>query len=494
MNYNLNISTNTGIIQIVYIICFFIMTGITQSQTITWQKVLTNNYGEVSKVQQTTDGGYICAGSNKLNSNTWKINLTKFDAGGNLLWTKFLGEEGVYTFVRWLERTSDNGFIIIGTSDSLLNEHKVYLCKTNQNGDITWQRFYSVSDNSKCIKITPDNGFIFCGNVFIARDGQPSTYGSYVMKTDAMGNVQWQKTYFNSSFTISFSEIQVLNDGYILAGAACNASTFSCDVFLMKINNNGDSLWSKIYGYPYSDVAYSIDTLGNYGFIISGYSDVDNNFTKSYLLKTDASGNLIWQNRYSGIFSEYSECVRNKRGLGYFFAGQSDSNVSTFDNATMRLIDTNGILIRQNAIFASARGCWFHDLELTADGGFILGGGADSNSFSKMFIVKTDSMLFVNPIGIFISNNQIPSNFTLYQNYPNPFNPITIIKFDLPKAANITIKIFDVLGKELFNINEFKKAGSYDLKFNGQDLPSGLYFYTLESNGFKETKKMVLLK
>ncbi|HMR00693.1 MAG TPA: T9SS type A sorting domain-containing protein, partial [Ignavibacteria bacterium] len=88
----------------------------------------------------------------------------------------------------------------------------------------------------------------------------------------------------------------------------------------------------------------------------------------------------------------------------------------------------------------------------------------------------------------------IPIENKLYTNYPNPFNPITTINFDLYRDSEITIRIFDILGNEILKSSEFKKAGSYGMKFDGSELSSGLYFYSLEADNFKDTKKMILIK
>jgi hypothetical protein len=98
------------------------------------------------------------------------------------------------------------------------------------------------------------------------------------------------------------------------------------------------------------------------------------------------------------------------------------------------------------------------------------------------------------PIGIKPIGTTIPNNFIVHQNYPNPFNPKTIIKFDLPKDGLVTITIYDILGRVVSSVNEFKKAGSYQYDFDGSALASGLYFYKVESGSFSETKKMVLIK
>ena len=87
------------------------------------------------------------------------------------------------------------------------------------------------------------------------------------------------------------------------------------------------------------------------------------------------------------------------------------------------------------------------------------------------------------------------SSFYLSQNYPNPFNPATTINYQIPELNFVTIKIYDVLGKEAATlVNEEKPAGNYQIEFNGANLPSGIYFYRIQAYDYVETRKMVLLK
>jgi len=89
----------------------------------------------------------------------------------------------------------------------------------------------------------------------------------------------------------------------------------------------------------------------------------------------------------------------------------------------------------------------------------------------------------------------LPEKFTIHQNYPNPFNPSTKIRFELPAAGNVSIRIFDILGRDVsMLVNEFMKPGVYETDFNAADLPSGVYLYKLEAGEFTETRKMILLK
>ncbi|RPI12481.1 MAG: DUF2341 domain-containing protein [Ignavibacteriae bacterium] len=90
---------------------------------------------------------------------------------------------------------------------------------------------------------------------------------------------------------------------------------------------------------------------------------------------------------------------------------------------------------------------------------------------------------------------EIPTVFALYQNYPNPFNPITTIKFDLPKGRLVTIRIYDLLGRELeTTLNQTFPAGSHEIRFNALNLASGVYFYKIEAGDFNDMKKMVVVK
>lgn len=101
----------------------------------------------------------------------------------------------------------------------------------------------------------------------------------------------------------------------------------------------------------------------------------------------------------------------------------------------------------------------------------------------------------LNVVGIVNINSNIPDDFSLGQNYPNPFNPQTKIKFDLKSASFTELKIFDILGREIKSlVNENLKAGGYEVSFNAANLPSGVYFYRLITEGFTETRKMVLIK
>ncbi|MCB0742968.1 MAG: T9SS type A sorting domain-containing protein [Ignavibacteriales bacterium] len=101
----------------------------------------------------------------------------------------------------------------------------------------------------------------------------------------------------------------------------------------------------------------------------------------------------------------------------------------------------------------------------------------------------------LDPVGV-EKVGSLPSEFSLSQNYPNPFNPTTMIKYSIPAQSNVTLKIYDVLGSEVATLinNEVQSVGQYEVNFDASRLSSGIYFYTLNSGNFVQTKKMILLK
>ena len=104
------------------------------------------------------------------------------------------------------------------------------------------------------------------------------------------------------------------------------------------------------------------------------------------------------------------------------------------------------------------------------------------------------------PISIHRISMELPTKYELFQNYPNPFNPETKIRFDIPenfkfKFSNLKLVVYDILGKEIETlVNESLNPGTYEVNWNASQIPSGIYFYRLETDNFSETKKMLLIK
>ncbi len=131
--------------------------------------------------------------------------------------------------------------------------------------------------------------------------------------------------------------------------------------------------------------------------------------------------------------------------------------------------------------------------ELPRPGGMVFNSKGDLfiTSFQNNTVLKVTNL----PTAVVDEGNSVVNNFSLEQNYPNPFNPSTSIKYWLSSISNVSLKVYDVLGKEVATlVNEEKPAGSYDVKFDAAGLSSGIYFYKLQAGSLIETKKMILMK
>ncbi len=323
------------------------------------------------------------------------------------------------------------------------------------------------------------------------------------IKTDSLGNLVWKKVYGSGFVTLSIKEIQVLNNGYIAAGGLGLQN--SADAYLMRLDQNGDTLWTKKYGGNKTDFFYSIDMVGIQGYVLGGTSTSYNinNKPETYLIKTDANGNELWNRTYSGYDFDVGRTVRYRTGLGIVIAGYSDSIAGNDIKAKVRFVNEAGLLIKETSYLPNITNCTlavFNSAGLTSDGGFIFAGYNEINTFLSMYLVKTDSLLFSNPIGIISSHSNTPENFILYQNFPNPFNPSTNIIVEIKRKETVEIVVYDVLGKmvtKLFSGDLNIGKHNFTFKPEAFKLSSGVFYYSIYSNkknDLKSIKKMIYLK
>ncbi len=310
------------------------------------------------------------------------------------------------------------------------------------------------------------------------------------------------------------------NIGYAFASIS-NVYGMADGVRILKTSNNGQN-WSsfefEMYGYSCTDASMAT-TDSNYAWfgitnVVGRISKIimtsnggmgwniidaglgfdgpftlqfsDDNQTGVYIGENGTSSNIYrttnsgfnWSSVYNMSYY-YSKTMRWVSGTSNIYGNSEFETVRSIDDGnnwsimtgepTTNLISLDAVRINEGTIYA---------LLVTSD---------------RQVYKLIDT---ARVIGIEKPNTSIPKQSMLYQNYPNPFNPVTKIKFDLPKNEIVTIKIYDLLGREIAVLinNEYKIAGSYELEWNAANYPSGIYFYRLESGDFVSTKKMVLIK
>jgi hypothetical protein len=247
-------------------------TAATEPQ-VEWEKTFGGRGDDVGySVQQTRDGGYIIVGWTKsYGSGGYDVYLIKVDANGNMQWSKtFGGREDDWGYS--VQQTRDGGYIIVGETKSYgAGRRDVYLIKVDANGNMQWSKTFGgrEDDWGSSVQQTSDGGYIIVGYTTSYGAGE---FDVYLIKVDANGNMQWSKTFGGGSWDWGFSVQQTRDGGYIIVGVTRSYGAGEFDVYLIKVDANGNMQWSKTFGGREGDWGLSVQQTRDGGYIIVGYT------------------------------------------------------------------------------------------------------------------------------------------------------------------------------------------------------------------------------
>ncbi len=485
-----------------------------------------NNVEVARSIIQTTDGGFIAVGQTDINGDMY---IVKLNSTGQLQWNKTIGGNGTYIALSVVQ-TIDGGCVLSGFGNQYVSGLTgPLIVKLTQEGVIEWVRILVDGFGGAAYSIvqTLDGGYAAAISI---PDGG-GTFKMIFVKLNNMGKILWSKDIGSASYIRCIK--QTTDGGYILAGAKGNPAF---DMFIVRLDSIGTLQWAKTIGSTGDEFAYSIVQTADGGFAVAGYTDSFGNAEKVYIAKLDSTGMLQWTKVLAVNMDRAYSIVQSTDG-GYAVAGYTGA----YNGMLIIKLNHDGSLQWSRVIVGGPVQTIAYSIVQTNDGGYAAAGFGGILGTTGMYIVKLDnngntcastishsilvdsggilnstipvinnltlldtliipsvgSKGYLTPIcviGIQPISSEIPASYKLYQNYPNPFNPVTSIRFDIPNNEQVTMKIYDLLGKEVFSLNEYKHAGSYEVKFDGSNLASGMYFYSLEANGFKDVKKMMLIK
>ncbi len=345
------------------------------------------DYEQARSIQQTRDGGYIVAGyTYSFGAGKSDIWVLKLDSGGNVQWQKTYGGSG-HEQARSIQQTGDGGYIVAGyTVDSFGSvDDNIWVLKLNANGNIQWQKTYRGPgwEAANSIQQTTDRGYIVAGytNSFNAEFND-----CWVLKLDSGGNVQWQKIYGGSGYDQANSIQQTTDGGYIVAGRTQSLGVGDDDFWVLKLDSGGNVQWQKTYGGSRWEEAYSIQETTDGGYVVAGYT---NSFgagsSDSWVLKLDSDGNVQWQKTYGGSGDEYARSIEQTTDGGYIVGGYTYSFGAGFNDFWVLKLDSGGNVQWQKTYGGSITD-WANAIQQTTDGGYIMAGdtysfGAESSDF-----------------------------------------------------------------------------------------------------------------
>lgn len=361
---------------------------------VTWSKTFSDWGGHGYSVQQTNDGGYILVGLAYLSGGGEDARLVKTDANGNTIWSKYYGGSNSDAG-HSVRQTAEGGYIIGGVTTSYgSGTQDVWLIKTDSSGKELWNNTYGGSDNSWChtVQLTNDGGYILSGS---CNYQYKVSCDFCLIKTDASGNEEWNKTFGGTGLDIGRAVQQIADGGYILVGETTSFGAGSKDVWLIKVareNQPPESEWSKTYGGSDRDYGFSAQQTSDGGYIITGSTySYGNGLRDVWLIKTDSNGNEEWNRTFGGANNDIGHYVQQTIDGGYIITGYTESYGPLYANVWLIKTDSNGSE-EWNRTFGSYRVEIGYSVQQTADGGFIITGSYQEGwTGTNVWLIKTDS-------------------------------------------------------------------------------------------------------
>jgi hypothetical protein len=339
-------------------------------------------------VQQTTDGGYIVAGwTDSYGAGEYDVYLIKTDSLGDALWMRTYGG-GNYDWGYSTQQTDDGGYIISGHTWSYgAGSTDVYLIKTDSLGDTLWTRTYGgISYEAGCsVQQTTDKGYIVAGGTQSYGAGE---YDVYLIKTDSLGDTLWTKTFGGGSYDLVYSVQQTTDKGYIVAGGTWSYGAGSSDVYLIKTDSLGDTLWTKTFGGSEFDGGHSVQQTTDGGYIVAGWTWSWGSETDDvYLIKTDSLGDTLWTRTYGGSDYDQSYSVQQTTDGGYIVAGGTASYGAGAEDVYLIKTDSLGDTLWTKTVGGS-QSEEGQSVQQTNDGGYMVVGQTASYGVGNIYLIK----------------------------------------------------------------------------------------------------------
>ena len=344
-------------------------------------------------VQQTLDGGYVITGNTgSFGNGNSDVYLIKTDENGEEEWSQTLGGTGDDSS-QSVQQTLDGGYIITGNTNSFGNGNSdVYLIKTDGEGNEQWSQTFggTFNDYGKSVQQTLDGGYIITG--FTNSFGNGS-WDVYLIKIDENGDEQWYQTFGGIGVDEGFSVQQNSDGGYIITGRTGGSfGNNNYDVYQIKTDENGDEQWYQTFGGTGNDWGRSVQQTEDGGYITTGYTESFGNGSYDvYLIKTDENGDEQWYQTFGGTGNDRGWSVQQNSDGGYIITGQTDSFGNYVDVYLIKT-DENGDE-QWYQTFGGTDVDSGYSVQQTTDGGYIITGRTDgSNDIPyDIYLIKTDS-------------------------------------------------------------------------------------------------------
>ena len=341
--------------------------------------------------QQTADSGYVVTGyTESYGAGYNDFYLVKTNGSGDTLWTGTYGDTG-YQSSYSVRQTADKGYVMVGvTMPPGGTSFDVQIVKTSASGQPAWTKTHSWTndDQGRDIRQTSDGGYIVAG---CTRSFGAGTLDILLIRTTDSGDSVWVKAIGGNGYETGYSVLQTTDGGYAIAGYTSGIGGFNQDVYLVKTSASGDTVWTRRYGGAEDEAGLCVDQTVDGGYVIVGSHISGSDGQNVYLLKTDASGDTLWTRSYGGPYFDVGNSVRQTADGGYIIAGTTYRSVGDAD-AYLIKTDASGDTLWTRT-FGGAGIDGGSSVQQTLDGGYIVAGRTSSFGAGgdDVWLIKTDA-------------------------------------------------------------------------------------------------------
>jgi hypothetical protein len=452
-----------------------------------------------------------------------------------------------YDYGYAVKQTIDSGYVVVGSTTSFgEGGTDAYLLKVDALGNANWDNTFggiNIDQAFDIVQVQSDSGYVITGYTNSFGSGG---YDVYVVRTTKDGVPLWTKTYGGSDWDFGYSIQNTFDGGFIVAGGTFSYGNGNEDMYLLKIDMNGDTLWTKTYGGAYDDEAKSIKQTADSGFIFTGSTkSFGDNTGDIYTVRTDKNGDTLWtHHNITGTEEQGYDALESPFGT-FFTAGRTKLNDNTFagiryifnssgalsstidtafggsdddwiTNIDMRPdarftmtgtsysfgfgLGTSDILINvfnpydgfHGGTFGGTKNEFAYGMEPTFDNGYIICGVSNSyTTLDHIYLVKTDSNgVSAGSVGVILTEVPESNSTAGFHVFPNPAAGQLFFDASVFKNEELNYSVSNMLGQEV--ISGAAAKGNPEMELNVTDLQNGLYMLRLKGRSGQRIQKFMV--
>jgi hypothetical protein len=436
-------------------------------------------------ILQMNDGGFLIGGSTiSFGLTLYKYYLVRTDEEGDTVWTRLYGRDNRSQSMTSLQPSADGGCILAGGSDAPFLDTEVYLVRLNSDFDTVWTLLWgedSYEEVARCAIESYDQGVIAVGDYWNATGGT-----ILALETNAGGEVKWHCEYDwpLADYGYCICKAQE-NDGYVICGSRQSDITFTRDALLIRVNSDGDTLWTRTYGGDQDDEAYHVMTTSDGGYLLTGYSSSTPTTDKSvFVVKTNAAGDTSWTQKIGENNLNVGFSAIETEDGGYTVVGTSYA-LGTADMLVAKLDSYGDIVWMGYYIFWEIVDEFGSNMIEVPPEEYVVCG-------SRQLGLAGDLDINFFKIGPIIPGSQEYHSFQSMTIQPNPVRDEAILGYSLQTDGPVCISIFDCSGALVMElVNKVQTKGQFRIEANLTNLKKGIYLVRLTTEDVITVARLV---